>query len=167
MNQQNNVTIRSAEPDDYTALQAIYAGPGAYHGTLQMPFPTKEMWKQRLQTPAIERHNLVACIDDTPIGNIGLSPETRFARRRHAGNIGMGVHDDHVGKGVGELLMRAVIDLADNWINLTRLELTVWEDNERAIALYLRTGFEVEGTLRKFAYRNGEYVNALSMARLR
>ena len=167
MNQQTEVTIRAAEPDDFGALQAIYAGPGACFGTLQMPFPSKEMWKQRLQNPTTERHNLVACINDVPIGNIGLMPETRTLRRRHAGHIGMGVHDNHVGRGVGEMLMRAAIDLADNWINLTRLELTVWTDNSRAISLYKRTGFAVEGTLRQYAFRDGVYIDALSMARLR
>ncbi len=43
--------------------------------------------------------------------------------------------------------MQAVLDIADNWLNLTRLELTVFADNERAVRLYTRTGFEVEGSL--------------------
>jgi len=36
-----------------------------------------------------------------------------------------------------------------------------------AIALYEKFGFEVEGTHRRYAFRNGEYVDAYSMARLR
>jgi len=61
----------------------------------------------------------------------------------------------------------AEIDLADRWLNLTRLELTVYADNEPAIRLYRRAGFRVEGTLRRFAWRAGEYADALYMARLR
>jgi putative acetyltransferase len=41
-------------------------------------------------------------------------------------------------------MMRAVIDLADKWLNLARIELTVFTDNEPAIALYRKFGFEIE-----------------------
>jgi L-phenylalanine/L-methionine N-acetyltransferase len=71
------------------------------------------------------------------------------------------------GRGVGTELMEAALDLADNWLNLTRIELRVYVDNAPAIALYEKFGFEVEGTHRYFAFRNGEYVDAYSMARLR
>ena len=64
-------------------------------------------------------------------------------------------------------MMHAGIDLADKWLNLTRLELEVYADNEAAIRLYERFGFEHEGVLRRHAFRNGEYVDAIMMARLR
>jgi putative acetyltransferase len=79
----------------------------------------------------------------------------------------MCVHDEWQGKGVGGALMRAGLDLADNWLNLTRLELEVYADNEPAIRLYERFGFEHEGTLRQHAFRDGRYVDSYMMARLR
>ena len=42
----------------------------------------------------------------------------------------MAVHDKHTGKGVANALLSAMIDLADNWLNLRRIELTVYCDNE-------------------------------------
>ncbi len=54
-------------------------------------------------------------------------------------------HDQWQGRGVGRALMEAAVDLADNWLSLTRLELTVFADNAPAIRLYERVGFEVEG----------------------
>jgi putative acetyltransferase len=63
--------------------------------------------------------------------------------------------------------MHAIIDLADNWLNLTRLELEVYADNEAAIHLYERFGFEIEGTLRQHAFREGRYVDSKMMGRLR
>ncbi|MCI0662689.1 MAG: GNAT family N-acetyltransferase, partial [Acidobacteria bacterium] len=83
------------------------------------------------------------------------------------GEIGMMVRDDWQGKGIGAAMMRAVIDLADKWLNLARIELTVFTDNEPAIALYRKFGFETEGTLRKYAFRDGEFVDAYAMARIK
>jgi putative acetyltransferase len=60
-----------------------------------------------------------------------------------------------------------MLDIADNWLNLHRLELQVYTDNERAINLYKKFGFEIEGTLRDYAYGDGHYLDAYEMARLR
>ena len=68
---------------------------------------------------------------------------------------------------IGTALMEAAVDLADNWLGLTRIELEVYTDNWAGIALYEKFGFEIEGTHRRFAFRDGEYVDAYSMARLK
>jgi putative acetyltransferase len=81
--------------------------------------------------------------------------------------IGMAVHSAWQGKGVGSALMRALCSLADGWLNVTRLELTVFTDNERALALYRKFGFEIEGTHRAYALRAGRYVDTYTMARIR
>ena len=66
----------------------------------------------------------------------------------------------------GSALVSAVIDLADNWLALRRLELAVFVDNAPAVALYEKFGFSVEGTYREYAFRDGRYVDAYAMARL-
>jgi putative acetyltransferase len=63
--------------------------------------------------------------------------------------------------------MVALMDLADNWYGLRRLELTVYADNPAAVHLYQKFGFTIEGTAHQYALRNGELVDALYMARLR
>lgn len=77
----------------------------------------------------------------------------------------MAVRDDWQGKGVGSALLKAAIDLADNWLNLTRLELEVFTDNEAAVQLYMKFDFEVKGLLREYGFRNGKYVDVYAMAR--
>jgi putative acetyltransferase len=79
----------------------------------------------------------------------------------------MGVHDDWQGRGVGSALLAACVEMADKWLNLRRLELEVYVDNEPAIRLYERFGFEREGRLREHAFRDGRYVDSFLMARLR
>lgn len=159
------VEVRHVEPGDYAAAREVHGRPRAVWGTLQMPFPSEALWKQRLENPPEGLTLLVALIEGTVVGFLGLHLCTN-PRRRHVASLGMAVHDDWQGKGVGNALMEAMLDLADNWLNLTRLELTVFVDNEPAIGLYKKFGFEVEGTHRKYAFRGGEYVDTLAMARV-
>ncbi|MEW6400505.1 MAG: GNAT family N-acetyltransferase [Chloroflexota bacterium] len=160
-------TIRRAEPADYEAVAKIFSGPKAVAGTLQLPFPSAERWRLRLAEPPEGAFNLLACVEDEVIGQMGLHTLPNNPRRRHVGQIGMAIRDDWQGKGAGAALMQAGVDLADKWLNLTRLELEVYTDNEVAIRLYRKFGFVIEGTLVRFAYRDGQYVDVYAMARLR
>jgi putative acetyltransferase len=165
--QVEGLQIRRAEPDDYKAIYEIYSCPKAFTGTLQLPYPSLEQWRQRLAAPGDGTYHLVAVVSDRVVGMLGLHTFPNKPRRRHAGAVGMSVHDEWQGKGIGTALMHAAVDLADNWVNLRRLELEVYTDNESAIHLYERFGFEREGTLRQHAFRDGRYVDAYLMARLR
>lgn len=160
-------TIRRTEPSDYEAVQQIYAGPKAIWGTLQSPFSSLEQWRKRLAEPPEGLVSLVACVESEVVGQLSLQTFPNRPRRRHVGQIGMAVRDDWQGKGAGTALMQAAVDLADKWLNLTRLELEVYTDNAPAIRLYKKFGFNIEGTLAQFAFRDGQYVDSYSMARLR
>lgn len=164
--QVEGLTIRRAEADDCSALYEMFASPKLYANTLQLPYPSREAWRRRLAEPDDGTYNLVAIGGDRVVGMFGLHTFTR-PRRNHAAAIGLTVHADWHGKGVGSALMRAGLDLADNWLNLTRLELEVYTDNDAAVRLYERFGFEREGLLRRHAYRDGRYVDSYVMARLR
>ena len=59
------------------------------------------------------------------------------------------------------------MDVADNYLMLVRVELEVFTDNQRAIRLYERFGFETEGVRRMAAVRQGRYADLQVMARLR
>lgn len=160
-----HIVVRHAEPSDADAIWRIFSAPQAIAGTLQLPFPSLERTRKRVADLPDGVYSLVACADDV-VGQLGLSVINR-PRRRHVGQIGMAVRDDWQGKGVGTALMVAALDLADNWLNLRRIELEVYIDNAAAIALYRKFGFGIEGTHRAFAFRNGQYVDAHAMARVR
>jgi putative acetyltransferase len=160
------ITIRRAVASDAEAIQATFATPKAMAGTLQLPFPTVEMWRKRLADVPADDFLLVAEVAGEVVGNLGLHLASKSPRRRHAGGIGMSVRDDWQGRGVGAALMAAAVDLADNWLNYTRLELTVYTDNASALALYRRFGFSIEGTLKCYAFRGGRFIDAYAMARI-
>ncbi|UMX49294.1 GNAT family N-acetyltransferase [Klebsiella pneumoniae] len=72
------------------------------------------------------------------------------------------------GRGVASALMRTMIDMrATTGCASSVLSWTVFADNAPAIAVYKKYGFEIEGTGRRYALRNGEYVDAYYMARMK
>lgn len=147
-------------------VSALYNDPTVCRQVLQMPYQSIEIWRKRLVVDNERRVQLVAKHADDVIGNIGLEQYAR-SRQSHVGSIGMGVAAAWQGKGVGSRMLAAVLDVADNWMNLRRVELTVFADNEPALGLYRKFGFDIEGRLRNYAVRDGVLVDALSMARLR
>jgi len=161
------IHIRHPELDDYEALHKIYTGPKVVWGTLQLPFTPTERQRKRLAEPREGSYVLVACVDGDMIGHLHLETFPMSPRRKHVGHIGMSVHDEWQGKGVGTALMEATIDFADKWLNLTRLELSVFTDNAPGIRLYEKFGFETEGTLKQFAYRDGQFVDGYFLGRIK
>jgi putative acetyltransferase len=159
-----DILVRAMEPADLPDITEAWNQPRAYAGTLQLPFTSLEARQQRHAAHAGSTR-LVAVIDGKAIGMIFLGREEN--RRSHVGSIGMAVHDAYAGRGVGTALMAAVIDLADNWLQLKRLELSVYADNARAVALYERFGFEREGFHPAYSWRNGAWADSISMARFR
>lgn len=161
------ITIRRAEPNDYEAITRVLGGPKAVWGTLQIPYPSTEIWRKRLAEPDPGLYTLVACVENEVVGQLTVHTAPGSPRRRHVGSLGMAVRDDWQGKGIGTALMQASIDLADKWLNLLRLELEVFVDNEPAIRLYKKFNFQVEGTKVRFGFRDGKYVDVYMMARLK
>lgn len=162
-----NLTIRRAEPGDYQAIHKIFTYPRVIWGTLQVPYPSVEQWRKKLAEPPEGFISLVACVDDEVVGQISVQIYPQRLRQRHIGDIGMMVRDDWQGKGVGTALMQSAIDLADKWLNLHRLELEVYVDNEPALKLYKKFGFEIEGRRVQDSFRDGAYVDTYMMGRIR
>jgi putative acetyltransferase len=162
-----DILIRRTEPEDFDGLARIHSQPRAVWGTLQLPYPSAQLWRKRLAAQSDNVYGLVACVDREIVGSLGLLANDRSPRRRHVGQLGMAVHDQWQGRGIGTALMRAAIDLADRWLNLSRLELTVYTDNDVAIRLYERFEFVIEGRLRKYSFRDGAFADVFAMARVR
>ena len=160
----NAILVRAFEPDDVPAITAMFNQRGVAAGTIQIPYTSASERRERY-VPSETLRMLVAEIDGKVVGEGALWLYS--LRRKHVGSIGMAVDESFQGQGVGSALMAALMDLADNWYNLRRVELTVYSDNAHAIYLYQKFGFTVEGTHTAFAFREGEYVDALSMARVR
>ncbi|MCM2972541.1 GNAT family N-acetyltransferase [Larsenimonas suaedae] len=160
------IHIRALEPKDIPAVHALYSQPALQRNTLGLPYLPASVWEEKMAAGP-GKHLLVATLEGRLVGQISLLVEEHRPRRRHVGSLGMGVDETHHGKGIGTRLLGAALELADDWLGLTRLELNVYSDNAAAIALYSRAGFEEEGRHRHYARRDGVLVDALTMARVR
>jgi L-phenylalanine/L-methionine N-acetyltransferase len=165
------VRIRAAEPTDAAAISALIGSQGVFEGTLQTPFAAVASRVERFSKSDPYGISLVAVTHDSTntevvVGQAGLFTVHPSLRRLHVRGLGMAVAKDWQGRGVGNQLLGAITDWADNWANVLRIELTVFADNTRAIALYQRHGFAKEGHMVGHALRDGAYVDAWAMARL-
>jgi ribosomal protein S18 acetylase RimI-like enzyme len=88
-----------------------------------------------------------------------------YRRAAHVGYVVLGVDSSYAGRGIGRALLDVCAEEATRR-GLRRLELTVMTDNLRALGLYLRHGFEVEGLRRRAVLRSGELVDEYFMGRL-
>lgn len=161
----DGLQIRARTATDVAGLADLHNMPGYRSGTLRLPYQSADDVRRAIEAQGSSVTALVAVMDGRIVGDVGLHGFQ--GRRAHAGMIGMGVHDDYIRRGIGRALLGEIIVIAEDWLNLRRLELTVYTDNQPAIRLYERFGFQVEGTLRDYAYRAGRYVDAHAMARLR
>ena len=84
----------------------------------------------------------------------------------HVGILGIALHPDWHGRGLGERLMRDAIEAAWSF-GLRRIELGVFSHNVRAQALYRKLGFAEEGIRRKRIQIDGIFHDEVMMAMVR
>ena len=164
----SNIVIRRARVEDAEAFAATMSNPQVLRNLMQLPYGDAAEWRTRLADllkPGELRLLLVAEIDGAVVGSAGLHPAVGSHRRRHAMGLGISVHPTHWRCGVGSALMSGLLEWADGWAGVLRVELNAFTDNTGAIALYERFGFVAEGTLRGYALRDGRYDDVLTMAR--
>ena len=162
-----NFTIRPMELGDAPGFNVLRRMPGVFENTLGLPSERVQRNVEGFQRLGPDDHIFVAVAEDgTVIGSAGLNVHPN-PRMRHGAELGILVHTDYQNQGVGTALMKTVLNLADNWLMLVRVELEVFADNQRAIQLYEKLGFETEGRKRMSCVRNGQYADELLMARLR
>lgn len=165
------VRLRAMEPDDLEdALRWV--------NDREVTF-----WLTSLRYP-MSRKDEKAWIDDAPTNSfaegVQLAIETKDGN--HIGSInlhgtnsedrkaGLGImigEKDHWSNGYGTDAMLTLLKLAFDEMNLHRVWLHVFPDNERAIACYLKCGFREEGRLRQEVFQGGRYYDVIVMGVLK
>ena len=87
---------------------------------------------------------LVAIVDGRIVGSAGIAAVGGRRKVVHRARFGISVLTEHWGMGIGRVFVEASIDCARR-AGYTQLELEVVADNERAVLLYRRAGFQEYG----------------------
>jgi len=154
--------IREAMPEDARAVldyvEAVSAesdfltfGPGEFELT-----EAQEEDYLRKCRDADNQLYLVGLIAGQIVSTLSFSAGRR-PRVRHSGEFGVSVRKPYWGLGVGSFMLDALIDWARATQIVKKINLHTRTDNQRAIALYLRKGFVIEGIIRKGIFLNGEH----------
>jgi len=159
-----NARIRPIRPEDATDFWELVTRPNVMWGTVYVPTFTMESAQESCQ-PNPEVPKFVAEVDGKMVGVVGLM--LGKGRTQHSCELFIYVHDNYQGMGLGRRLMNAALDLADNWLMLERVYLSVYTDNDRAKALYESLGFELEGRSPGYFRRDGVWADVYHMSRLR
>jgi len=160
------VILRAAEPADAPGISALLGRLGTVEGLLQVPDMPVASRLEFLQRIEPRECRLVAVAGGDIVGSAGLHGMGTSLRRAHVRGLGIGIAPEWQGRGLGRQMLLRLLDWADNWGGVLRVELHVHADNERAMALYRKLGFIEEGRHRAYALKSGRYVDSLSMARL-
>lgn len=161
-----SVNIRAVTREDAARLAEIYSQPATQQNTLQLPCPSVELWEQKIiNYPNLGHIGFVAELDGLVVGNITLFTQ-KVVRLRHVVSFGITVDSHYTRRGIARQLIDFGLDYAFNWLAAQRVELSVFTDNQAAIALYQHLGFVVEGTQRQAALKNGRYQDTIMMSKL-
>ena len=129
------------------------------------PFASADELEAWLSAVAcVKRYETVAVLAGRTIGFAGLY--VMGEGLEHSGWILIGVREAFQAHGVGARLLKTLVGAATIVFGLRRVQLTVFGDNEPAIKLYRRFGFEIEGRHQDFIRRGETFVDGFTMARL-
>jgi putative acetyltransferase len=158
------VELRVATPADLPALEAAFesvAAEGRWIGT-ELPIDWDQRRPRLLASLSDPRWFVLLAVDGPAV--VGWISTQLGAGGR--AELGMGIVDGHRSAGLGTKLLAAAVGWAEH-AGAHKVELEVWPTNERAIGLYRKFGFEVEGTHRRHWRRNdGSLWDSLFMALL-
>ena len=102
-------------------------------------------------------------MDGDEIAEIGTIHSGNKIKARHQGELGIVVAKKYQAKGIGSEIIRQLIDFCKGNGITTRIQLDTRCDNEVAVKLYEKFGFEIEGRLKNTTLINGEYFDLYVM----
>lgn len=158
--------LRPFTADDAEAMWEIIADPEVVRFTFE---PSTELTLDRLRSHygvrAAGPDRLDLAVTDSATGEL-LGEVVLYQVDRHARSCTFRtlIGPRGRGRGIGTEATRLIVGHAFEQLGLHRVQLEVYGDNARALRVYEKAGFVVEGVRREAALRDGEWVDEVVMA---
>lgn len=158
------ITIKRATADDAKEMLALFKIIGSETDNLTfdengIPYSEEEESKLLKEKESLTSEAMFVARIDNEI--VGTAHYTACSGKRmcHRGRIGICIRKSAWGKGIGTMLMNTLLDFAKNTALSDIAYLEVRSDNERAIQLYKKMGFEKIGCFKGFFKIDGKLID--------
>ncbi|MFS8048196.1 N-acetyltransferase family protein [Rhizobium sp. BR 314] len=168
MEQNRTIVIRPSRETDVDAMLAIYRRHirrGVEDGVDDNDTPQSDDLKDRRKNLRNRRFPHVVAVEGEKV--VGYAYVVLFRKRpayRYTVKHSIYVHHDHIGQGVGSLLMRGLID-ACAAAGFRQMIGYIDADNVASLTLHERFGFVQVGLLPAVAYRYGHWADTVMVQR--
>lgn len=129
----------------------------------EYPLDVEAQKESIVATNASDINKMLLAVADGKIIGIGTISSSSKIKARHCGELGIVVAKAYQGQGIGTSIINQLIEWAKNNGTTTRIQLDTRKDNELAVALYKKLGFELEGCLKNSTLLNGKYYDLYVM----
>ena len=168
----HNICLTQITIEDKPSLLKYINDKDIYNNTLKIPFPYTEKdaddWISFVESSKTEtgvlKHWAIKNEDKELIGGIGF--HTKYGLHSHKDEIGYWLGKPFWNKGIITEAVNKICSIGFTDFNLTRIEATVFTSNNSSKRVLEKAGFILEGTLRKFYYKDDKFIDAEIYTRL-
>lgn len=148
-----NISIRAFKELDWASVSKIYAeGIATGIATFETEVPSFNVWNKKF----IEKCRIVAVVNDEVVGFAVLSQVSKRKVYSGVAEVTVYVSETERGKGIGKLLLEALIRESENE-GFWTLQAGIFSLNKPSIELHKKCGFRVVGTREKIGKREGKW----------
>ena len=164
----NEIVYREAEVADAQEMVDFYnrvGGETTYLSFEENEYPLDvEAQKASIESTKKQANAvmLLATAGGTIVG-LGTISSNMKVKAKHCGELGIVVTKEYQGRGIGSEIIRRLLEWSRNNGVTTRVQLDTRTDNEKAVELYKKFGFEIEGQLKNTTLIDGEYYDLYIM----
>ena len=163
-----SIVIREPQLEDAESIVSFYnfvGGETTFLSFEKVEYPLN-VEEQREAISSINNHPaciMLLAMDGGEIAGIGTIHSGNKIKSRHQGELGIVVAKKYHGLGIGKELMNNLIEFCRNNGVTTRIQLDTRCDNEVAVSVYEKLGFEIEGRLPNTTLIDGTYYDLYVM----
>ncbi len=166
-----NVIIRKTEKSDAKALVEYLSYVGGESDFLSFgagQFGMSAEQEEEYIEAVLKKDNalsIIAEVNGKVVGNLNFNAGSR-QRTEHTGEFGISISKAYWGYGIGEELIKYMINWSKGSGIIRKINLRTRSDNERAIKLYKKLGFTEEGTIKRDICISEKFYDSLLMGML-